>query len=68
MGDFYIRQSADGETRGPFDEDQLVSLAEAGQITLQTQVADETKSSWVMVDEFPEMKAMIFPEHKETWA
>jgi len=65
MGDFYIRQSAEGETRGPFDEDQLVSLADAGQITLDTEVADESKSQWVAVKDFPEMKAMVFPEQKK---
>jgi len=65
MGDFYIRQSAAGDTRGPFDEDQMVSLAEAGQITLETEVADENKSSWVVVRDFPELKAMLFPEKKK---
>ena len=65
MGEFYIRQSAAGETRGPFDEDQLVSLAEAGQINLDTEVTDESKESWLAVKDFPDMKAMIFPEAKK---
>jgi len=65
MGEFYIRQSADGEIRGPFDEDQLVSLTEAGQISLDTEVADDSKSNWVAVKDFPELKAMIFPEQKK---
>jgi hypothetical protein len=65
MGEFYIRQSAAGETRGPFDEDQMASLADAGQITLNTEVADESKSSWVAVKDFAELKAALFPEHKK---
>jgi hypothetical protein len=65
MGEFYIRQSVNGDTRGPFDEEQLVTLAEAGQITLQTEVTDENKSNWVAVSDFPDLKAMLFPEVKK---
>ena len=65
MGDFYIRQSTESETRGPFDGDQMVSLAEAGQITLGTEVMGENKNSWVAVRDLPELKALLFPEHKK---
>src|ERR1700690_1836259 len=65
MGEYYIRQTEGGETRGPFDEEQMTSLAAAGQITLQTQVADETKSDWFVVGESEELKAFLFPERKK---
>jgi hypothetical protein len=65
MGDFYIRQSAAGETRGPFDEEQLASLAEAGKITLETEVSDDNKSAWVAVRDFPGLAARLFPEKKK---
>jgi len=65
MGEYYIRQQEGGEIRGPFDEDQMTSLADAGKITLETQVADETKSDWFVVGESEELKAFLFPERKK---
>ena len=65
MGEYYIRQSEGEEVRGPFDEEQMTSLADAGQINLQTQVADETKSEWFVVGENDELKAFLFPERKK---
>jgi len=65
MGEYYIRQSEGDDVRGPFDEDQMTSLAEAGKITLETQIGDETKTSWVVVGENEDLKAMLFPEHKK---
>jgi hypothetical protein len=65
MGDFYIRQTEGGDVRGPFDDEQMTSLADAGKITLTTQVADETKSEWFVVGESEELKAFLFPERKK---
>ncbi|HVU38572.1 MAG TPA: GYF domain-containing protein [Opitutales bacterium] len=65
MGEYYIRAAEGGDVRGPFDEEQLTSLAEAGKITLETQLADETKENWVVVGENAEVKAMLFPEKKK---
>jgi len=65
MAEFYIRQTEAGDIRGPFDEDQMTSLADAGQITLETQVADETKNGWLTVGDSDELKALLFPERKK---
>jgi len=65
MGEFYIRQTEGGDVRGPFDDEQMTSLASAGQITLETQVADETKSDWFVVGESEELKSFLFPERKK---
>ncbi len=65
MGEYYIRQAEGGDIRGPFDEEQMTSLADAGKITLETQIADETKTDWVVVGQNEELKAMLFPERKK---
>ncbi len=65
MAEFYIRQSETDAVRGPFDEDQITSLADAGQITLETLVADETQSGWLKVGDSDELKALLFPEKKK---
>lgn len=65
MGEFYIRQTEGGNISGPFDDEQMTSLADAGKITLTTQVADETKSEWFVVGESEELKAFLFPERKK---
>lgn len=65
MGEYYIRQNEGDTIRGPFDEEQVTSLADAGKITLETQIADETKENWVVVGESEELKAMLFPERKK---
>jgi hypothetical protein len=65
MGEFYICQVKGGEIRGPFDEEQMTSLADAGKITMDTFVADETKSFWVEVKESEELKAFLFPVRKK---
>ena len=34
--EFYIRNASETEARGPFNLEQMVSLAEAGQVTADT--------------------------------
>ena len=45
MADYYIRTPDREESRGPFEASQLLTLAEAGQITENTLHYDETKKS-----------------------
>jgi hypothetical protein len=65
MGEFYIRQREGGETRGPFNEEQMSSLADAGKITPETQVTDGSKSQWSVVGQNSALKALLFPEQKK---
>jgi hypothetical protein len=65
MADFYIRKPGTTETRGPFNEEKLTSLAEAGQVTPETEVTDQSRSSWLPVGEIPGLKAVLFPERKK---
>ncbi len=65
MGEYYIRQSEGDTVRGPFDEEQVTSLADAGKITLETQISDASQESWTIVGESEELKAMLFPERKK---
>jgi hypothetical protein len=46
MADYYIRTPEREESRGPFDASQLLTLAEAGQITENTLHYDESKEEW----------------------
>ncbi len=54
MAEFYIRQTETDAVRGPFEEDQITLLADAGQITLENLVADETQSGWLKVGDSEE--------------
>ncbi len=64
MAEYYIRAPGSEEARGPFDEEKMTSLADAGQITLTTEFFDEPKNAWVPVGDSAEMKALLFPERK----
>lgn len=63
--EFYIRSETETEARGPFNLEQLMSLAEAGQVTAETLYYDATSEQWVAVGADPEVKAAIFPEKKK---
>jgi len=65
MAEYYIRQPGSEEARGPFDEDKMTSLAEAGQITLETEYYDDASSNWLPVGRNTELKALLFPERKK---
>jgi multisubunit Na+/H+ antiporter MnhB subunit len=65
MAEYYIRQPGTEEARGPFDEDKMTTLAEAGQVTVETLYYDEAASNWVPVGGNAALKALLFPErHK----
>ena len=63
--EFYIREGSETEARGPFNLEQLVSLADAGQVTVETLYYDAGTEQWVAVGTSTEIKAAIFPEKKK---
>lgn len=63
--DYYVRGLNDAEARGPFNVDQLASLAEAGQVTAETYYYDTTTEQWLAIGSNAELKAQIWPEKKK---
>ncbi len=62
--EFYIRSASETEAHGPFTQEQLASLAEAGRIDLQTLYYEATNEQWVAIGINPELKEALFPEKK----
>lgn len=65
MPDYYIRTPDNADSRGPFDEAKLLTLAEAGQIDGNTLYFDEDKEEWVPIALNEQLKAQVFPETKK---
>lgn len=63
--ELYIRNATETEARGPFNVQQVVDLAEAGQVTAETLVYDANTEQWVTLNANPELMASIFPEKKK---
>jgi hypothetical protein len=63
--EIYIRNANETEARGPFNADQVSSLAEAGQVTAETLVYDATTEQWVALSSNAALMAMVFPEKKK---
>lgn len=63
--EYYVRGINDAEARGPFNTDQLASLAEAGQLTADTYYYDDATEQWLTLESNPELKAKIWPEKKK---
>ena len=63
--EYYVRGLNDTEARGPFNPDQLASLAEAGQVTPETYYYDVTTEQWLTLASNAELKAKIWPEKKK---
>jgi hypothetical protein len=63
--EFYIRAATENEARGPFNVEQLLSLADNGQIDATTLFYDATTEQWSPVGGNPEIMALIFPEKKK---
>ncbi|MEO7415273.1 MAG: DUF4339 domain-containing protein [Opitutaceae bacterium] len=60
--EFYIRNEAETDARGPFNLEQLVSLAAAGQLTNETLCYDATTEAWAPLGNNDSLKAAVFPE------
>ena len=63
--EYYIRNATDTEARGPFNVEQLSSLAENGQVTGETIYYDTAKEDWVKVSSDAELMNQLFPEKKK---
>ena len=63
--EFYIRSASETEARGPFSVEQLVSLAETGQVTLETLYYDANAEKWIVIGENTEVHTLVFPEKKK---
>jgi len=63
--EFYIRSASETEARGPFSVEQLVSLAETGQVTPETLYYDASAEKWIVIGENTEVHALVFPEKKK---
>lgn len=63
--EFYIRQATETEARGPFNLEQLISLAETGSLTSETLYYDATTECWVVIEDNAQMKAAVFPSNNK---
>ena len=63
--EFYIRDATENEARGPFNLEQLVSLAEASQVSVETLFYDASTEQWVKIGDSEDVKNLIFPEKKK---
>jgi hypothetical protein len=63
--EFYIRSETETEARGPFNLEQVMSLAEAGQVTAETLYYDAGTEQWVAVGASADVKKAVFPEKKK---
>jgi hypothetical protein len=63
--EFYVRNETETEARGPFNFEQLTSLAEAGQVAPATLYYDATTEQWTVISANPEIMAALFPEKKK---
>ncbi len=63
--EFYIRNASETDARGPFNLEQLSSLCEAGQITIETLYYEAMDEKWVTLGENIELRAALFPEKKK---
>jgi hypothetical protein len=62
--EFYIRSATETDARGPFNQEQLVSLAEAGQVDGATLYYEASTEQWVSVGDNALLMAALFPEKK----
>jgi hypothetical protein len=62
--EFYIRNASETEAHGPFTQEQLVSLAEAGKVDPQTLYYEAGTEQWIAIGANTELKALVFPEKR----
>jgi hypothetical protein len=63
--EYYIREASENEARGPFNMEQLVSLAETGQVTVDTLWYDPAIEDWAVIGTNDDLKGMLFPEKRK---
>ncbi len=62
--EFYIRTASETEAHGPFTQEQLISLAEAGKVDPQTLYYEANTEQWITIGSNVELRTAIFPEKK----
>ena len=60
--EYFIRTIDNDENRGPFDMDQLTTLADAGKIDADTLVYLEGEGSWKTIEDVPDLHERLFPK------
>jgi hypothetical protein len=65
MEEIYIRAETETEARGPFNLEQLVSLADTGQVTAETLFYDATTEQWSAIGANEELMGQILPQKKK---
>jgi len=63
--EYYIREASENEARGPFNIEQLVSLAETGQVTVETLWYDAAIEDWTAIGATEDLKSTLFPEKRK---
>ncbi|MFI5356344.1 MAG: DUF4339 domain-containing protein [Opitutales bacterium] len=63
--EYYVRNESETEARGPFNLEQLISLVENGQVTVESLFYDATTEQWTAINTNEELKAALFPEKKK---
>jgi len=63
--EFYIRHASETDARGPYNLEEMVSLAETGSVTVETLYYDATTERWAVIGDNPAVKTGIFPEKKK---
>jgi len=62
--EYYIRKASETEARGPFNLEQLVSLAENGQADTETYFYDAASEAWAPISGNPFLMETLFPAKK----
>jgi len=63
--EYYIREASENEARGPYNMEQLVSLAETGQVTIETLWYDPAIEDWSLIGNSDSLKGTLFPEKRK---
>lgn len=63
--EYFIRGPEEETARGPYGIDELLTLAEAGQITPEHYYFDPRMESWALIHSNEPLKDKIFPEKKQ---
>jgi hypothetical protein len=63
--EFYIRNASETDARGPFTIEQLISLAEAGQVVPETLYYEANSEQWLSIGDDTELRQQVFPEKKK---
>ncbi len=62
--EYYIRSPEAETARGPYDVEKLVTLAEAGQVSVETLYYDDDLEAWVALGANAELRDRVFPRRK----